>query len=69
MTLEQVKTYTIGVLKGWFANKSVLDKLSESDTGELLFDSKTISGGEAVTEEEITQAITDTIADLNTTTE
>jgi hypothetical protein len=69
MTLEQVKTYTVGVLKGWFTNKSVLDKLSESDTGELLFDSKTISGGETVTEEEITQAITDTIADLNTTTE
>ena len=69
MTLEQVKTYTVGVLKGWFTNKSVLDKLSESDTGELLFDSKTISGSETVTEEEITQAITDTIADLNTTTE
>lgn len=69
MTLEQVKTYTVGVLKGWFTNKSVLDKLSESDTGELLFDSKTISGGETVTEEEITQAITDTIADLNTTIE
>ena len=69
MTLEQIKTYTVGVLKGWFTNKSVLDKLSESDTGELLFDSKTISGGETVTEEEITQAITDTIADLNTTTE
>ena len=69
MTLAQVKTYVIGVLKGWFTNKSVLDKLSESDTGELLYDSKTISGGETVTEDEIAQAITDTIADLNTTTE
>lgn len=66
MTLEQVKTYTVGVLKGWFTNKSVLDKLSESDTGELLFDSKTISGDTAVTDEEITQAVTDTLTELNT---
>ena len=66
MTLAQVKTFIVGVLKGWFTNKSVLDKLSESEEGELLFDSKAISSTEEITDEEITQAITDTITELNT---
>ena len=67
MTLAQVKTYVIGVLKGWFTNKSVLDKLSESAEGELLYDSKAISSGASVTDEEIAQAVTDTITELNAT--
>lgn len=72
MTLNQVKTFIIGVLKGWFTNKFVLDKLSESESGELLYDSKSIgtSGGgssdEKVTDEEIEQAIVETITELNT---
>ena len=66
MKLEQVKTFIVGVLKGWFTNKSVLDKLSESKSGKLLFDSKPIAGStEEITDEQITQAIADTITDLN----
>lgn len=37
MTLSQIKTYTIGVLKQWFTNKATLDKLSESKTGNLVY--------------------------------
>ena len=67
MTLQQVKTFIVGVLKGWFSNKSTLDKISESENGELLFDSKPISGvaQEEITEEQMNQAIQDTITDLN----
>lgn len=42
MTLEQLKTYTVGVLKGWFSNKQVLDKLSESEDGNLLYNGNEI---------------------------
>jgi hypothetical protein len=70
MTLQQIKTFIIGVLKGWFTNKSVLDKFSESEEGELLFDSKAIGGTqEEITEEQMNQAIQDTITDLNSTEE
>lgn len=65
VTLSQVKTFIIGVLKGWFLNKSVLDKLSESESGELLYDSKPIGDEVIATEEEITQAIEQTITALN----
>lgn len=44
MTLEQLKTYTVGVLKGWFSNKQVLDKLSESEDGNLLYNGNEITG-------------------------
>jgi len=37
MTLSQIKTYTIGVLKQWFGNKNTLDKLSESENGNLVY--------------------------------
>lgn len=66
MTLAQVKQFITGVLKGWFTNKKTLDKISESETGELLFNLKAVSGGGAtVTEEEVQTAITETIAQLN----
>lgn len=45
LTLSQLKTYTTGVLKGWFTNKDTLDKLSESEDGKtLLFAGKKIEG-------------------------
>ena len=37
MSLSQLKTFIVGVLKGWFTNKSVLDKFSESPEGKLFF--------------------------------
>lgn len=43
MNLSQVKKYTTEVLKQWFTNKPVLDKLNETETGELLYGTKTIS--------------------------
>ena len=45
MNLNQVKTYVSGVLKGWISNKGTLDKLSESEDGNLLFDGNEIKGG------------------------
>jgi len=66
MTLNQVKTFIIGVLKGWFTNKKTLDKITEGENGELLFDSKAIGGGETVTDEQVQTAITETITALKT---
>lgn len=66
MTLVQVKTFIIGVLKGWFTNKKTLDKITEGENGELLFDSKAIGGGETVTDEQVQTAITETITALKT---
>lgn len=45
MTLEQLKTYTVGVLKGWFTNKDVIDGLGESEGGNLTYKGKEIVGG------------------------
>lgn len=45
MNLNQVKTYVSGVLKGWISNKGTLDKLSESEDGNLLFNGQEIKGG------------------------
>ncbi len=64
MTLAQVKAFLIGVLKGWFTNKKVLDKIGESDTGVLTYDGKTIDSG-SVTDDDITTAITETVSELN----
>lgn len=64
MTLAQVKAFLIGVLKGWFTNKKVLDKISESDTGVLTYDGKTIDSG-SVTDDDITTAIAETVSELN----
>ena len=66
MSLAQLKTFIVGVLKGWFTNKSVLDKFSESEDGKLLYNGVAIGGsGTQVTDTEVTQAVTDTLTELN----
>ena len=68
MSLSQLKTFIVGVLKGWFTNKSVLDKFSESPEGKLLYNGVEVGGaGSQTTDEEVTQAVTDTLTKLNTT--
>ena len=68
MSLTQLKTFIVGVLKGWFTNKSVLDKFSESEDGKLLYNGVEISSsGTQVTDTEVTQAVTDTLTELNKT--
>lgn len=47
MNLAQVKKYVEGVLKGWFQNKKILDKLSVNTDGNLTFDGSEIKGGSA----------------------
>ena len=63
MTLEQVKTFVVGTLRGWFQNKTVLDKLAD-DHGTLIYGGKAV-GGSDVTNAEIAQAISATITELN----
>ena len=66
MSLTQLKTFIVGVLKGWFTNKSVLDKFSESEDGKLLYNGVEVGGsGIQVTDEEVTQTVTDTLTELN----
>ena len=68
MSLSQLKTFIVGVLKGWFTNKLVLDKFSESEDGKLLYNGVEISSsGTQVTDTEVTQAVTDTLTELNKT--
>lgn len=64
MTLNQLQTYIIGVLQGYFPNKAVLDKLGESSDGTLLFNGAHISGGTLVTDLEVQQAIAETLTEL-----
>ena len=65
MTLAQIKTLIIGVLKKWFTNKSTLDKLAEAD-GKLTYDGSEISASiSPYSSDEISQAVTETIAELN----
>lgn len=65
MTLEQVKAYVIGVLKGWFTNKKILDGFSESEAGKLMYKNAEIGGGSSITDAEVTAAITATLTELN----
>ena len=67
MTLEQVKSFIIGVLKGWFTNKAILDKLDVNEDGDLTYDGTVVDGTETYTDDEVAQAVTDTLAELNTT--
>lgn len=69
MTLAQLQTYIVGVLQGYFPNKAVLDKLSESENGTLLFNGQQISGETLVTDAELQQAIEDTLTQLGITEE
>ena len=65
MTLKQLQKYIVGVLQGWIPNKSILDKFSETADGKLLFNGVEIgNGGNLVTDEEVTQNITDTLQQL-----
>jgi hypothetical protein len=67
MTLEQIKNLIIGVLRGWFLNKQVLDKFSVNEQGTLLFDNAPVSasGASDITQEQLSAAIAATIAELN----
>lgn len=68
MTLQQIKTFIIGVLKGWFTNKAVLDKLAVNEKGQLTYDDKVVDGTETYTDEQVTQAVTEVLTELNTVT-
>ena len=68
MTLSQTKSLIVGVLRGWFLNKKVLDRFSD-DNGTLLYDGKDVSGSSNITSAELAQAISDTITELNTAAE
>ena len=69
MTLAQIKTFIIGVLKGWFTNKDVLDAFDEDENGNLIYDGKAIAGTDTYTDEQVAQAVTDVLAELNAETE
>ena len=64
MTLSQIQTYIVGVLQGWFKNKSVLDKFSETEDGKLMYNGVEI-GSTQVTDEEVEQAVDDTLINLD----
>lgn len=59
MTLQQVKTLIIGVLKGWLSNKKVLDKFTESEDGTVLYDGEEITGGDTFENAEILEKFTE----------
>ena len=66
MSLTQLKTFIVGVLKGWFTNKSVLDKFNKSPDRKLLYNRVEVDGsGSQVTSSEVIQAITDILTELN----
>jgi hypothetical protein len=65
MTLQQVKAFIIGVLKGWFTNKAVLDKLDINDEGNLTYDGTVVDATETYTDEQVTEAVTEALAELN----
>ena len=67
MTLNQTKQLVTGVLRGWFTNKTVLDKFTEDNNGNVLYNGSAVSQTETVTDQDITNAITAVLADLNGT--
>lgn len=68
MTLAQVKAFIIGVLKGWFTNKTTLDKFAEDESGNLTFGGTAVGGGTTYTDEEVSTAVTEALSELNTET-
>lgn len=64
MTLAQVKTLIIGVLKGWFTNKKVLDKIGENEAGEFTYNGSKVDT-DTVTDDDVNNAIAATITELN----
>lgn len=67
MTLNQTKQLVTGVLRGWFTNKTILDKFSEDNNGNVLYNGNAVSQTETVTDQDIANAITAVLADLNST--
>lgn len=65
MTLAQVKAFVIGVLKGWFSNKHILDKLDINDRGLLTYDGIVVDGTETYTDEQVTDAVTEALDELD----
>ena len=65
MTLQQVKAFIFGVLKGWFTNKAVLDKLDINDEGFLTYDGTVVDATETYTDEQVEAAVTEALAELN----
>ena len=54
MTVAQLKTFIIGVLKGWFTNKAILDSFTEVD-GKLMYKGIEVGGTASyATDEEVT---------------
>lgn len=52
MNLHEMKTLLAGTIKAAFANKKTLDKLSESDSGKLLYNGSEIGGAVKLSQEE-----------------
>jgi hypothetical protein len=69
MTLAQIKTLIIGILKGWFLNKKILDKISEDESGNLNYNGKSIASETIYSDEEISIAISEILNDENIETE
>ena len=63
MTLIQIKTLIIGILKGWFINKKVLDKISEDELGNLNYNGKSIASETIYSDEEVSVAISEILND------
>lgn len=69
MTLAQIKTLIIGILKGWFLNKKILDKISEDESGNLNYNGKSIASETIYSDEEISTAISEILNNENIETE
>lgn len=65
MTLIQIKTLIIGILKGWFINKKILDKISEDELGNLNYNGKSIASEVIYSNEEVSVAILEILNDSN----
>ena len=68
MTLKQVKDFIIGVLKGWFTNKNVLDGFDKDENGNLTYDGALVGGSEGFagyTDEQVAEAIEEVLQELD----
>ena len=65
MTLAQIKTLIIGILKGWFLNKKILDKISEDELGNLNYNGKSIASEAIYSNEEVSVAISEILNNSN----
>ena len=60
MNITEFRKITIGVLEGYFSNKSVLDKLGESN-GNLVYDGSPIEGGSGTSVDAYTKTEVNTL--------